>query len=71
MRRAAKLCQRALSPLSAVRRCVQYGVRTIEHATLIDADTAAFVASRGAYVVPTMTILFTLVETGREFGFRR
>ena len=56
-------------PASAVRRCVEYGVRTIEHATLIDADTAAFVASRGAYVVPTMTILFTLVETGRELGF--
>ena len=56
-------------PASAVRRCVEYGVRTIEHATLIDADTAAFVAARGAYVVPTMAILFALVETGRELGF--
>jgi imidazolonepropionase-like amidohydrolase len=55
-------------PASAVRRCVEFGVRSIEHATLIDADTAAFVAERGAYVVPTMTILERLVETGRQLG---
>jgi imidazolonepropionase-like amidohydrolase len=56
-------------PASAVRRCVDFGVRCIEHATLIDAETARFVAERGAYVVPTMTIIEQLVETGREFGF--
>jgi imidazolonepropionase-like amidohydrolase len=56
-------------PASAVRRCVEFGVRCIEHATLIDADTAAFVASRGAYVVPTMTILEQLVVMGRTLGF--
>ena len=27
-------------PASAIRRCVDFGVRTIEHGTLIDADTA-------------------------------
>jgi imidazolonepropionase-like amidohydrolase len=56
-------------PAGAVRRCVEFGVRCIEHATLIDADTAKFVAQRGAYVVPTMTILHGLVEMGRELGF--
>ncbi len=56
-------------PASAVRRCVEYGVRAIEHGTLIDAETAAFVAERGAYIVPTMVIIHALVELGRELGF--
>ena len=56
-------------PASAVRRCVEYGVRSIEHGTLIDDDTARFVAERGAYIVPTMSIIFALIETGRQMGF--
>lgn len=30
-------------PAEAIRRCVEYGVRSIEHGTLIDGETAAFV----------------------------
>lgn len=56
-------------PASAVRRSVAFGVRSIEHGTLIDDDTAAFVAERGAYIVPTMAIIFALVEQGRALGF--
>jgi imidazolonepropionase-like amidohydrolase len=56
-------------PASAVRRCVEYGVRCIEHATLIDDETARFVASQGAYVVPTMIIVEQLVLMGRKLGF--
>ena len=56
-------------PTSAVRRCVEFGVRSIEHGTLIDDDTARFVAERGAFIVPTMVVLFVLVELGRELGF--
>ncbi len=56
-------------PASAVRRCVEFGVRSIEHGTLMDADTAKFVAERGAYVVPTMVTLFALVELGEKLGF--
>lgn len=52
----------------SVRRSVEFGVRCIEHAALIDAATAAFVAERGAYVVPTMVCLVTLVEQGLEMG---
>lgn len=55
-------------PVSAIRRCVEFGVRVIEHGTLIDEATAAFVAERGAYVVPTMAIIFAIRESGREFG---
>jgi imidazolonepropionase-like amidohydrolase len=56
-------------PASAIRRCVEFGVRSIEHGTLIDDDTASFVAERGAYIVPTMVVIFTLVEMGKELGF--
>ena len=34
-------------PANAVRRSVAFSVRTIEHGTLIDDDTARFVAERG------------------------
>jgi imidazolonepropionase-like amidohydrolase len=43
-------------------------VRVIEHGTLIDDETARFVANKGAYVVPTMVILHVLAERGRELG---
>jgi len=56
-------------PASAVRRCVEFGVRSIEHGTLVDDDTARFVAERGAWIVPTMAIIFALVEQGRALGF--
>jgi imidazolonepropionase-like amidohydrolase len=56
-------------PAGAVRRCVEFGVRCIEHGTLIDAETAAFVAAKGAYIVPTMVIVKGLVEMGRQLGF--
>ena len=56
-------------PASAIRRCVEFGVRSIEHGTLIDDETARFVAERGAYIVPTMVIIFALVELGRQLGF--
>jgi len=56
-------------PASAVRRCVEFGVRSIEHGTLIDDETAKFVAERGAYIVPTLVTIFALVELGEKLGF--
>jgi imidazolonepropionase-like amidohydrolase len=56
-------------PASAVRRCVEYGVRCIEHGTLIDDETARFVAEKGAFVIPTMAIIFALIDLGKQLGF--
>jgi imidazolonepropionase-like amidohydrolase len=56
-------------PASAARRCVEFGVRSIEHGTLMDAETAGFIASKGAFVVPTLSILNALVEEGPRLGF--
>jgi imidazolonepropionase-like amidohydrolase len=51
-------------PTNAIRRCAELGVRSIEHGTLIDAPTAAFVAEKGVFVVPTMSVMFALTEDG-------
>jgi imidazolonepropionase-like amidohydrolase len=56
-------------PTAAIRRCVDFGVRVIEHGTLIDDETAHHVASSGAFIVPTMAIIFALVEQGQKLGF--
>ncbi len=56
-------------PAEAVRRSVALGVRSIEHATLIDQETAEFMAERGAFAVPTMATLAALSEEGERLGF--
>jgi len=52
----------------ATRRCVEYGVRSVEHGTLIDRETAEFVAAREAFVVPTLVVIMTLWEHGAALG---
>ncbi len=52
----------------AIRRSVEFGVRSIEHGNLIDAETAAFCAERGAYVVPTLATYDAIHAHGRELG---
>ena len=49
-------------PPSSITRAVKLGVRTIEHATLIDESSAAAVKSAGAYVVPTTVIVRALLD---------
>jgi imidazolonepropionase-like amidohydrolase len=55
-------------PVSSVRRCVEFGVRVIEHGTLMDDSTAQLVASHGAFVIPTLTIIHVLAEAGPRLG---
>ena len=55
----------------AVRRCVEYGVRSIEHGNLIDEATARFIAERGAYVVPTLATYDALAQHGASLGVPR
>ena len=66
-RRGAYVCAHC-HPAEAIRRCVEFGVRTIEHGTLIDEEVAGFVAQKGAYVVPTMSVLAALAEDGIQMG---
>ncbi len=55
-------------PKEAVRRAATLGVRSIEHATLIDAGTAEYVAEKGAFTVPTMAVIISLLEEGDKLG---
>jgi imidazolonepropionase-like amidohydrolase len=55
-------------PANAIRRCAELGVRSIEHATLIDEDAAKAVEANGAYVVPTLATVWALLEDGDKLG---
>jgi len=52
----------------AIARAVRCGIRSVEHGNLIDAEAAAEVAARGAWVVPTMVAYEGLERFGREAG---
>jgi imidazolonepropionase-like amidohydrolase len=58
----------AYSP-EAIRRSVNFGVRSIEHGNLIDRATAEHVANADAFVVPTLVTYDALHRHGRELGF--
>ena len=47
----------------AAIRCARNGVRSIEHGTLMDRPSADTVASTGAFVVPTLSIIESLQQT--------
>jgi imidazolonepropionase-like amidohydrolase len=53
----------------AVRRCVEAGVRSIEHGNLIDRPTADLMAKQGVFVVPTMSVYEGYHKHGEELGF--
>jgi imidazolonepropionase-like amidohydrolase len=55
-------------PASAIKRCAELGVRSIEHGSFMDAAAAEAVTAAGAYVVPTMATVWALVEDGPQQG---
>jgi imidazolonepropionase-like amidohydrolase len=61
------VCAHAYSA-RAIERAVRAGVRTIEHGNLIDAPTAALMAERGAYLVPTLVAYDALKRRGPDYG---
>lgn len=52
----------------AIRHAVEAGIRTVEHANFIDSATAAYVASRNAYVVPTLVCYEVTAQHGTRLG---
>src|SRR6185312_14234032 len=50
------------------RRCVDLGVRSIEHGTEILDSTAALIARKGLFVVPTLSIAALLQAQGKSLG---
>lgn len=52
----------------AAMRCVRNGVRSIEHATIMTAESAAEIRKHDAYAVPTLAIMEGLKEHGKAMG---
>jgi imidazolonepropionase-like amidohydrolase len=52
----------------AIRRSITFGVRSIEHGNLIDAETARHVVAHNAFVVPTLVTYEALERDGRSLG---
>ena len=50
------------------RRCVELGVRTIEHGSEILDDTAAAIAQAGVYVVPTLSVMHVIKDYSGQLG---
>ncbi len=55
-------------PAEAIGRAAKLGIRSIEHATLIDQEAADIVAEKNAFVVPTMAIGFTMSDHAETLG---
>lgn len=52
----------------AIRRCVDYGVRSIEHGSNIGRQTAKMIAERDVFVVPTLSIVDVVRQYGEDMG---
>jgi imidazolonepropionase-like amidohydrolase len=52
------------------RRCIEAGIRSIDHATHITAETAALIAEAGLCTVPTLTVLHEVVAGADRVGLR-
>lgn len=57
-----------VSTADGIRRCVEFGVRCIEHGHFIDEETAAYVVERGSYVVPTLAVIYGMIDVRAELG---
>src|SRR5207237_5120864 len=53
---------------AAIRRAVTAGVRTIEHGNLIDERSAALMAEKKSFLVPTLVAYDAMRRRGRDYG---
>jgi imidazolonepropionase-like amidohydrolase len=52
----------------AIRRAVECGVKSVEHANLIEPDTAQLMKEKGAFAVPTVCVYDALANEGASLG---
>jgi imidazolonepropionase-like amidohydrolase len=53
----------------AVARAVECGVRGIEHGNLLDEPTLRLMQERGAFLIPTLSVVHAVIREGVEAGF--
>ncbi|MCC6311720.1 MAG: amidohydrolase family protein [Trueperaceae bacterium] len=58
-------------PATAIRLCLEAGVRTIEHASFIDERGVELAVERGAYIVPTFIVYDVIARSETLGGFQR
>lgn len=66
--RHERYCTAHIHPDAAIKRAIDLGVHCIEHATLIDSETAKLAADKGTFIVPTASIVHALKNRGEELG---
>ncbi|MER7498992.1 amidohydrolase family protein [Nonomuraea pusilla] len=66
-RRGSYVAAHAYSP-EAIVHSVENGVRSVEHGNLLDEATAALMAERGAYLVPTLATYDAMDRRGADVG---
>lgn len=62
-------CTAHVIPDAPLKRAIRLRVPCIEHATLIEADTAAQAADAGTHIVPTCAVVAALAEHGADLGY--
>ena len=50
------------------QRCVDVGIRSIDHASEVSDETARNIAAGGSYTVPTLAVVQEIMESGPEAG---
>ena len=53
----------------SIRRCVDLGIKSLEHCNLITLDTAKRAADAGCIAIPTLAAYEGLALEGKQFGF--
>jgi imidazolonepropionase-like amidohydrolase len=56
---------------SAAIRCIRNGVRSIEHATMLEDDGVEAIVKNGAFAVPTLVVIDAIREHGAAFGLSK
>ena len=69
--RQERYCTAHVHPDAGIRRVIELGVHCIEHASLIEPDSARLAADRGVFLVPTLSVAAALKERGAELGLAR
>lgn len=52
-----------------IRRCIEAGVRTIEHGNFLDEETARMMVARGVYLSPNLVCYRVLAEQASALGY--
>ncbi|CAI5530584.1 unnamed protein product [Closterium sp. Naga37s-1] len=52
----------------AIKRAVEYGVRSIEHGNMLDEEAAELMLQRGSFLVPTLVTYERIKQAGQQSG---